>query len=124
VLVDMTKTASDFKAAASKALEALADGLLPKLRPILDELGVVRLTTLLCNSVSLCICDAMTHMEALDRVVGQGGQTTPHLPSCRARRDVPRSLGLRLRQVPLMWLPLTYTATGGCTDVPCRPAST
>lgn len=42
VLVDMTKTSSDFRSAGSKALEALADGLLPKLRPIMDELGAVR----------------------------------------------------------------------------------
>jgi hypothetical protein len=41
VLVDMTKTSSDFRAATSKALEGLADGLLPKLRPIMDELGAV-----------------------------------------------------------------------------------
>lgn len=39
VLVDMTKTSSDFRAATSKALEALADALLPRLRPIMDELG-------------------------------------------------------------------------------------
>ncbi|KAF6250525.1 component of oligomeric golgi complex 4, partial [Scenedesmus sp. NREL 46B-D3] len=39
VLVDMTKTAGDFRAAANKALEAVADGLLPRLRPILDEVG-------------------------------------------------------------------------------------
>ncbi|WIA35384.1 hypothetical protein OEZ86_003832 [Tetradesmus obliquus] len=39
VLVDMTKTAGDFRAAAHKALEAVADGLLPRLRPILDEVG-------------------------------------------------------------------------------------
>jgi hypothetical protein len=52
VLVDMTKTSSDFRAAASKALEALADGLLPKLRPIMDELGAVRLTTLLADVFS------------------------------------------------------------------------
>lgn len=38
----MTKTSSDFRAAASKALEALADALLPRLRPIMDELGAVR----------------------------------------------------------------------------------
>jgi hypothetical protein len=42
VLVDMTKTAGDFRAAANKALEAAADGLLPRLRPILDEVGTVR----------------------------------------------------------------------------------
>ena len=41
VLVDMTKTSSDFRGAASKALEGLADGLLPRLRPIMDELGAV-----------------------------------------------------------------------------------
>lgn len=41
VLVDMTKTSSDFRSAGSKALEGLADGLLPKLRPIMDELGAV-----------------------------------------------------------------------------------
>lgn len=41
MLVDMTKTSSDFRGAGSKALEALADGLLPKLRPIMDELGAV-----------------------------------------------------------------------------------
>lgn len=41
VLVDMTKTAADFRAAASKALEVLADGLLPRLRPVLDEVGAV-----------------------------------------------------------------------------------
>ncbi|KAF8060573.1 COG4 [Scenedesmus sp. PABB004] len=39
VLVDMTKTAGDFRGAAGKALEAVADGLLPRLRPILDEVG-------------------------------------------------------------------------------------
>jgi hypothetical protein len=43
VLIDMTKTASDFRAAANKALEAVADGLLPRMRPILDELGAVGL---------------------------------------------------------------------------------
>lgn len=42
VLVDMTKTAGDFRAAAHKELEAVADGLLPRLRPILDEVGTVR----------------------------------------------------------------------------------
>jgi hypothetical protein len=41
VLVDMTKTSSDFRTATSRALEGLADGLLPKLRPIMDELGAV-----------------------------------------------------------------------------------
>eukprot|EP00879_Flechtneria_rotunda_P019660 GHRR01020657.1.p1 GENE.GHRR01020657.1~~GHRR01020657.1.p1 ORF type:complete len:653 (+),score=242.69 GHRR01020657.1:85-2043(+) len=39
VLVDMTKTAADFRAMCNMALEAVADGLLPKLRPILDEVG-------------------------------------------------------------------------------------
>lgn len=48
VLVDMTKTSSDFRSAGSKALEALADGLLPRLRPIMDELGAVRFRSLLC----------------------------------------------------------------------------
>lgn len=43
MLIDMTKTASDFRAAANKALEAVADGLLPRMRPILDELGAVGL---------------------------------------------------------------------------------
>jgi hypothetical protein len=42
VLVDMTKTAGDFRAAANKALESVADGLLPRLRPILDEVATVR----------------------------------------------------------------------------------
>jgi hypothetical protein len=41
VLVDMTKTSSDFRSAGSKALEGLADGLLPRLRPIMDDLGAV-----------------------------------------------------------------------------------
>lgn len=47
MLVDMTKTSSDFRAAASKALEALADALLPRLRPIMDELGAVSCVCLL-----------------------------------------------------------------------------
>lgn len=51
VLVDMTKTASDFRAAAAKALEALADGLLPRLRPIMDELGAVGVCRSVCLSV-------------------------------------------------------------------------
>lgn len=49
VLVDMTKTAADFRAAASKALEALADGLLARLRPVLDEVGSVS-----CKARSIC----------------------------------------------------------------------
>jgi hypothetical protein len=31
----------DFRATANKALEGVADGLLPRLRPVLDELGAV-----------------------------------------------------------------------------------
>jgi hypothetical protein len=41
----MTKTAGDFRAAANKALEAAADGLLPRLRPILDEVSTVRVVS-------------------------------------------------------------------------------
>jgi hypothetical protein len=40
----MTKTSSDYRAAASKAIDALADALLPRLRPAFDELGTVRVT--------------------------------------------------------------------------------
>lgn len=59
VLVDMTKTAGDFRSAANKALEAVADGLLPRLRPILDEVGTVSALRRACVPMaSLTMCMA------------------------------------------------------------------
>ncbi|GBF96968.1 hypothetical protein Rsub_09048 [Raphidocelis subcapitata] len=39
VLSDLGKTGSDFRALATRALESLADALLPRLRAVLDEVG-------------------------------------------------------------------------------------
>lgn len=41
VLSDLTKTGGDFTALATRALESLSDALLPRLRPVLDEVGTV-----------------------------------------------------------------------------------
>ena len=41
VLADLTKTGGDFRALATKALESASDSLLPRLKPVLDELGAV-----------------------------------------------------------------------------------
>lgn len=41
MLADLGKTGGDFRALATRALEGLADALLPRLRPVLDEAGAV-----------------------------------------------------------------------------------
>lgn len=50
----MTKTAADFRSASNKALEALAEGLLPRLRPILDEVGAVSSYNMTVLSATFC----------------------------------------------------------------------
>ncbi|KAK9800904.1 hypothetical protein WJX73_009018 [Symbiochloris irregularis] len=44
VLADLAKTASDFRVIASKGLELLANGILPRLRPIMDKVPGYELT--------------------------------------------------------------------------------
>lgn len=39
VLSDLSKTGGDFRSLATRSLEALSDSLLPRLRPVLDEVG-------------------------------------------------------------------------------------
>jgi hypothetical protein len=41
VLSDLTKTGGDFRSLATRALEALSDALLPRLRAALDQVGAV-----------------------------------------------------------------------------------
>lgn len=41
MLSDLAKTGSDFRSLASRGLEGVAEGLLPRLRAVLDELAGV-----------------------------------------------------------------------------------
>lgn len=97
----MTKTSGDFRAAASKALEALADALLPRLRPIMDELGAVSCVLCLFVVTAQCTCPAVCDF----------------LPNASGRRGPPSTQ-------PALSLPQTLTLLSPPTPAPPhRPAS-
>ena len=49
VLADLSKTGGDFRALTNKALDAVADAILPRLRPVLEEVGTVSSRALNCS---------------------------------------------------------------------------